>query len=116
MPANFTTGLPDIKKLKTSLQQSNLQETDRALFQTISLLIDWLGQYQVLVNASFGGAPGGGSGLNNATFITVVNETVLLPNSKQLNAGDQIEFDDSVPGIRTINALAYPPQLGFTGF
>jgi hypothetical protein len=113
MPANFLTGLPDIKKLKTSLQQSSIQESDKPLFQTINLLIDWISQFQVFINGIVTGGTGSG-GILGLTYLTHTNEVATLPNSKQLNAGNQISFDDSVPGIRTVDASAYPPQLGHT--
>lgn len=39
-----------------------------------------------------------------ATFLTTANETALLTNSRQLLAGTNVTFDDTVAGKRTVNA------------
>jgi hypothetical protein len=47
---------------------------------------------------------GGGGGFPNAEYVTVVDETADLPNSRQLIAGTNITFDTTTPGQLEINA------------
>lgn len=61
-------------------------------------------------------------GIAGASFLTTTSETTLLPNSRQLVAGDNIEIDDTVDGQLTISAevsgstlAGYPAQLGYAG-
>lgn len=51
---------------------------------------------------SYSGA--GGAAPDTETYLTVADETGVLPNSRQLLAGTNITFDDSTPGERTVNA------------
>lgn len=55
----------------------------------------------------------------DATYLTWTDETARLPNSRQLIAGANIEFDDSTPGERVVSSTGgfiamctgdYPPQ------
>lgn len=55
----------------------------------------------------------------DATYLTWTDESSRLPNSRNLVAGDNIFFDDSVPNVRTISSTGgflpmmtgdYPPQ------
>lgn len=48
--------------------------------------------------SSGGGAPA------SATYLTENDETATLPNSRQLLAGTNVTFDDSVAGQRTVSA------------
>jgi hypothetical protein len=45
-----------------------------------------------------------------ASFLTIVNETAVFPNSRMLLPGSGISFDDTVPGERTIDAVAIPGE------
>jgi hypothetical protein len=59
----------------------------------------------------------------NATYLTVDDETAILPNSRQLLAGTGITFNDATPGERTISSSGgsgslipmttgeYPPEI-----
>ena len=55
-----------------------------------------------------GGGGGGGDGTDDAvraaTILTVNNEIATLANSRRVLPGTNITFDDSVSGVRTINA------------
>lgn len=42
----------------------------------------------------------------NATFLTVADETAVLPSSRRLLAGSNVTFDDSAANIRTISVTA----------
>jgi hypothetical protein len=83
---------PPIDRLLTLLQVTQLQSRDPALFQVIDLIIKWMRQFQIQVTGTSGGGGGGGGGggLVNATYITYTDQTALLPNSKQLIAGDNV--------------------------
>lgn len=55
-----------------------------------------------------------------ATVLTEDDETATFPNSRQLLAGTNITFDDTVTGERTISATGssgggYPSALGYAG-
>lgn len=47
-----------------------------------------------------------GGALADATFLTATDETATLPNSRELLAGTNVSFDDTVPGARTVNVTA----------
>jgi hypothetical protein len=72
-------------------------EIAAAAGQTYTVLVDDNG---VLSS----GSGGGGSAPASATFLTATDESGTLPNSRQLLAGTNVTFDDSVPNERTINA------------
>lgn len=55
----------------------------------------------------------------DATYLTWTDESSRLPNSRNLVAGDNIFFDDTVPNVRTVSSTGgyipmctgdYPPQ------
>jgi hypothetical protein len=41
--------------------------------------------------------------LQQRTYLTVADESIFLPNSRQELAGDNVSFDDSVAGQRTVD-------------
>ncbi len=61
-------------------------------------------------NIFINGVPigGGGGGGGPETVLTVANETATFPNSRQVLAGTNITFNDTVPNERTISSD--PPQ------
>jgi len=111
--------LPEFSDLKMMLAQSKIP--DNALSQTLSILIDRLDQLEFqkadiiqnidnsvknivtniinIIGSLEGSAP------NQATYLTSGNESIPLPNSKQLLAGTGVTFDDTVPNRRIINAV-----------
>lgn len=121
------------KKVKTNKQFADLKgvltqskQTDPALAQTVSVLIDRLTKFQSETNEAIaasasgigagetpsggGGGGGGGTGLTLAdltqSFLTRNIETADLVNSLQLIAGLNITFDTSVANQLKINATA----------
>lgn len=89
----------NLDKLISQLLTSGLQQKDPVLYQVINTLIkEFKNVYAQLESGTLGGSSSG-----DATYLTHTNQTTDLPNSKQLLAGDGIEFDDSVFGERTIN-------------
>lgn len=99
--------IPDLSGLLITLQQSKIIQSNPALFQTINELIkrvdttqnDILNQISGL-NVSITNI----TALLTETFLTATDETATLVNSRQLLAGTNITFDDSVAGERTVNA------------
>jgi hypothetical protein len=95
---------PNFAQLKSALQTSGLQQRDNALFQVINQLITFLDQFQNTTVASIGsGGSGGSFASKNATYLTASNQVALLPQSRELLAGTNVSFDDSVVNQRTVN-------------
>ncbi len=92
----------NLDRLTTWLNQANLQQTNNPLWQVINSLIKATRELQVDTEASISGGPGGG-GLANQQYLTWTNNLATLPFSRQLMAGDNVTFDDSVFGQRTID-------------
>lgn len=89
----------DLNRLFSALLNTGLQTKDNPLYQVIYLLIQALKQLQDII---FGTNITGG--LINQSYLTVNNDTAVLPNSRQLLPGTNITFDDTIPGKRTINS------------
>lgn len=94
-----------LDRLKAQLMTSGLQQKDNALFQVISELIDALRQFviEVIGTATQNGGGGAIGNLSDKTYLTDIDESSDLPNSRQLLAGSFIEFDDTTLNQRTIN-------------
>ena len=88
-------------KLQSILLQSNLQQTNQPLYQVINQLIQAIIDSNVGVVEITGG--GGGGPLSNQPYLTHQNAQVALPQSRQLLAGDNVTFDDSVLFERTVD-------------
>lgn len=97
-----------LDRLKSQLHTSGLQHKDLPLFQIISSLIDALRQFVIEVTGTpTESGSGGGIGLlASKTYITETDESSDLPNSRQLLAGSNISFDDTVSNQRTINVTS----------
>lgn len=92
-----------VERALAHLNKTGLQSKDPALYQTIKELINAsrngqteLGQTTTVINNNI-------SSNANATYITSTDQTPVLPNSRQLLAGTNITFDDSITGERTVN-------------
>lgn len=107
---------PEFASLKTMLAQI-ASHKDLALYQTIQLLIERLTQFQGLtvqdiadINASINDI----LSITNIsadklrTYITEIDETLKLPNSRRLVAGTNITFDLTTPGEFEISASGGP--------
>ena len=94
----------DHSRLKSQLMQAGLQQTNNALFQVINQLIE------MLTNANSNTSSSGVTTLfssrapASASFLTVNNESSTLPSSRQLLAGTNIIFDDTIINQRTISS------------
>jgi len=105
----------DYISLLSVLINSKIQQTNPPLYQVISELLRRLNDNKKAVDTAIeelevqtttiGDTIINISGITgDASFITVNDETISLPNSVQLLAGTGINFDDSVPNKRTIIA------------
>ena len=96
---------PDFSSLVTSLDNSRLQVSNYSLWQTIYFLIKNTSRARDLIIDDIDTINETISGILAGSFLTVNDETITFPNSRQLLAGVGIEFDDTVLGQRTINAV-----------
>jgi hypothetical protein len=94
-----------IARLKSSLLTSGLSQQNNALFQVINQLIEATSGVAAATTTLIGSPSGssGGSGITAATYLTTGSEILTLPNSKQLIAGQGIQFNDT-SGRRVISA------------
>lgn len=92
----------DPARLYSALLNTGLQTKDNPLYQVIYNLIGLV--INLKSDNTAGRPPSSASALKNLTFVTIDNETATLPNSRQLMAGTNITFDDSISGRRTINS------------
>lgn len=100
-----------LDSLKTLLQSTQLSSSNPRLFQFLNQLLDFLRGIEARLNARITAAS---SVATNATFLTATSEIATLPNSRELVAGTDITFDDTVSGIRTVNASGGSGTLQFT--
>lgn len=95
---------PDFSSLITSLDNSKTQKSNYSLYQTIFLLIKLVTKSQGLFVEDINKLNQQLSEIFAATFLTVDDESNDFPNSRQLLAGTNITFDDTVANQRTISA------------
>lgn len=98
---------PEFADLKGILAQ--YKEPDNALYQTVQLIIERLGQFQAVTVEQIAEKPSEGNVSNKfasrfATYLTKENEVAALPNSLQFLAGVGIAFDLSVANRLTISS------------
>lgn len=102
--------MSNLDRLKSNLQTSKVKQEDQPLFQVISQLIDYLNtntQVVTEINEIIGGGDSGdGTSIIEKTYLTDDDETDVLVNSRRLLAGDNVIFDDSVFGERTVGISA----------
>lgn len=90
-----------LNKLLTTLNTSGLQQSNPPLYQVIKELI---GAVLQSANGTIQITGGGGGGpLSDQHYLTHQNDLVALPQSRQLLSGDNVNFDDSVFGERTVD-------------
>lgn len=99
-----------ISRLRTQLVTSGLQKRDNPLFQVINQLI---GLLQDVGNKAETDLNNVTTTLVDADYITWTDESILLPNSRELLPGDNIAFDDSVANERTVDVAL--DQVFLTG-
>lgn len=91
--------LPDFSDLVVSLDNTKLQQSNYALYQTIFLLIQRVIQMQNILSDDASVA----KDVSKADIITHTNETALLPNSRELTAGESVSLNKNPTGRITIN-------------
>src|SRR5215467_906919 len=89
---------PDFSRLLPILLQTGLNSNNPPLYQFLKQLIEMSGQGQSAVSGTVTNTIG------SAQFLTWGNNVATLPNSRQLLAGTNITFNDTIAGQRTINA------------
>ena len=90
---------PKVSRLKSLLMNTGLQQKDNKLFQILDRLISALQQSQTATSEAIAGGGAAASG----DLLTYSDESATLPNSRELLAGTNVFFDDSVANERTIN-------------
>lgn len=102
---------PKLDRLKSQLAVSKVKHEDFPLFQVVVQLIDAIRQLQLATGEEIESISGGISSLSNLRLLTHTSESVALPNSRQLIAGTNITFDDTVINQRTVNvSVPIPPD------
>ena len=106
------TKQPEFASLKGILAQSKAKKDD-ALYKTVQYLIERLTKLQTAVNGDVIDINNSVNDVNTTiniladkkrTYLTSDDESLQLPNSRQLLAGNGITLDDSVSNKRTISA------------
>lgn len=106
--------VPRLEKLISTLQQTGLQQSNLPLYQVIYNLIKAIIQQQAASAAAISGGSSGG-GLANQHYLTHQNDLAQLPQSRNLLAGTDVTFDDSVFGERTVNVTVAADEIFLTG-
>lgn len=112
-------------RLLATLNSSKIAASNNALYQTINNLIKTLQEIEGNLNRlaqviedldelelNVEALDELVASLFGATFITSTDVSALLVNSRELLAGTNVTFDDTVPNERTINvSVVAPDQL-----
>lgn len=96
----------DLSRLKSNLANGKIRETDFPTYQVINALINEISQLKKALEIRATSAEGGIGGLKELEYLTSVDESSSLPNSREFLAGSNIAFDDSVANERTISGSA----------
>jgi hypothetical protein len=94
----------NLDRLLSQLMVSGLQQKDNPLFQVISQLIGYLRQIQSNTNIQINQTS---SDAKNLDYLTWSNEHAELVNSRQLLAGVNVLFNDTISGERTVNVTGF---------
>jgi len=106
---------PDFKRLNSTLNTSPIKTKDSPLWQVINTILEFSDQAGKFVDAQITKIFGDIESINNsvatvsnvfkeASFLTVDDETLNLPNSSQLVAGTGITFDTTTPHQLILNS------------
>jgi len=104
MPFKPPSVQPDFSSLVTSLDNSKIQSTNYALYQTIYFLIHNVNSARNLLLNDLGAVGGDLSDILAATIITEADESVTFPNSRRLIAGLGITLDVTIPNQMTVSS------------
>ena len=106
MPFKPPAVQPDFSSLVTSLDNSKLQSTNYALYQTVFFLIHNTQNSRNLLLNDIGNIGGDLSKILAATVLTEADESIVFPNSRQLIAGLGITLDVTIPNQMVISSSA----------
>lgn len=107
MPFKKEAEQPQYADLITSLANSGQQTKENALYQTVYILLQRLTKSRNMFLEDLKDLEALIDKLKNITFLTQDNETLLLPNSRQILESLGIDFDDSIFGERTLRLTHY---------
>lgn len=96
---------PKFSRLKTWLQNTDLQKKNFPLYQLLEGIITLLTKEQGITNVEISDVTNSVSNITNSDLLTHSDETANLPQSRQLIAGTFINFNDLVSNQRTVNVL-----------
>lgn len=104
--------MEDLSRLKSNLATGKVRELDPPTYQVINALITQIMQLQKQLDARITTVATGTSSLAGLDILTSDDESVALPNSRELLAGARIAFDDTVVNERTVSASAINQLTG----
>lgn len=96
----------NLDRLQTWLNQGNLQSTNPPVYQLLSQLVLAVRELQTFTENNLNNNSGAIVALSDLDYLTHSDESIPLPNSRQLIAGTNVTFDDTVVGQRTVNVSA----------
>lgn len=96
----------NLQRLITTLNTSGLQQSNQPLYQVIKQLINFVLTFEQSTTTVTTSTGSSAAALYTKTYLTSTDETGTLPNSRELLAGTNVTFDDTVSGERTINVDA----------
>lgn len=94
---------PKLDRLKAQLATSRVKQEDFPLFQVVIQLIDAIRQLQLATTEEIISATGGVGNLSTLDYLTHADDSLALSNSRQLIAGTNVSFDDTIINQRTVN-------------
>ena len=95
---------PDLNRLKNQLAAAKVRDTDFPLFQVINQLIEAIRQLQGATTAEINTVSGAVDVGNSYNYLTHSDQTLQLPSSRRLVAGDGVTIDITNPGEMEISA------------
>lgn len=94
---------PQFADLKAVLSQGDAEVARSPAYQAVRILIDRLTQDQKIDKDELKDIDDTLAQILAATFLTADDESVIFHNSRQLLAGTNVTFDDTIDNQRTIN-------------
>lgn len=98
---------PDFADLIATLNTSGVQKTDNALYQTLYNFLTRITKWKEMLKKDAENLSGPFNNLRDISFLTIDNETVILPNSRALLVALGLSFDDITDGQRTLQLTHY---------
>lgn len=101
-----------LDRLLTQLNGTGMQSSNNRLYQFLQQLLTFLRGIETSLNAQTTSNSGSLSSIISRTFLTSTSEVITLPNSRELLAGTNVTFDDSIAGQKTVNATGEVTATG----